>query len=149
MANLPPILILDDDPDDIFILRRLLFKADIKNKTVAFEDPKAAIAHLAGEISSGNALFIPCLIFTDLQMPGMDGFEFAKWVRNQPALADSLLVMVSGSHDPKNEVRAAALGINELFLKYPNQEQLAQLFEKGCGSRRKRHRPATAKSAAS
>lgn len=57
MSNPPPILIVDDDPDDIFILKRLLTKAGIENKTVSFEDPCAAVAHLQAEIHERDERF--------------------------------------------------------------------------------------------
>jgi CheY-like chemotaxis protein len=69
MVALPPILIVDDDADDIFILKRLLAKANITHKVVSFEDARAAFAYLQAEIAAGDKIYYPCVAFTDLNMP--------------------------------------------------------------------------------
>ena len=120
-------MLVDDDPDDLFILRRLLGKAGIKNKTVAFEDPKAAVAHLEAEIANGDTLYFPCVIFTDLHMPRMTGFEFTAWVRAQKALAKSAVIMVSSSESPHDKARAQEAGATHFLLKYPAASVLERL----------------------
>ncbi|HUR59988.1 MAG TPA: response regulator [Opitutaceae bacterium] len=125
---------VDDDPDDLFILRRLLGKAGIKNKTVAFEDPKAAMAHLVAEIANGDTLYLPCVIFTDLHMPRVSGFEFTAWIRAQPALAKSTVIMVSSSEIPEDRGRAVEAGAKHFLLKYPPASVLQRLMaEAHCG----------------
>ena len=134
MASLPPILLLDDDPDDLIILRRLLSKAGVKNKTVAFEDSSAAVAHLEAEIARGHQIYYPCLAITDLHMPRMNGFAFTEWVRAQPALADTMVIMVSSSEDPKDKARALKAGARHFFLKYPPASVLEKIVrEAKCG----------------
>ena len=134
MPQLPPILLVDDDPDDLFILRRLLAKVGVENKIVAFEDPRGAVAHLEAVVREDDTLFLPCIIFTDLQMPGMDGIEFAGWVRSQPDLAETLIVMVSSSEDPKHAERSSAVGVSRYLLKYPAASVLAGLVKTApCG----------------
>ena len=77
MSSLPPIFIMDDAADDLFILKRLLEKAEIKNKTVSFEDPTAAVACLQAEIAPRRLSSISDVrFFTDLNMPRMAGVEF-------------------------------------------------------------------------
>ena len=131
MSSLPPILIVDDDPDDVFILKRLLLKAEVPNKTVTFEDPEAAVAHLESVLRSGEKLYVPCLVFTDLNMPRMDGFEFTQWIRRQPALSDVHVIMVSSSEHPADASRALAVGAQKYVVKYPPASVVAQLIKTG------------------
>lgn len=119
MGALPPLLILDDDADDIFILRRLLLKAGVNNKIVAFEDARAACLHLEGVLQQDDLLFQPCVVFTDLNMAGMDGFEFARWIRRHPRFGSIVIVMVTASEDPANAAIARAAGVDRLLAKYP------------------------------
>lgn len=119
MSALPPILLLDDDPDDLFILRRLLAKAGAQNKIETFEDARAACVHLEGVLRQGEPLYQPCIVFTDLQMPGMGGFEFARWIRQHSRFASTLIVMVTSSEDPGNPAAAIAAGVDKLIAKYP------------------------------
>lgn len=115
----PPILIVDDDPDDIFILRRLLLKAGVPNKTVAFEDPKLAVVHLKAVVDAADPHLIPSFAFTDLNMPHMSGVQFAHWARAEPGLARMRVVMLSSSEDAKDKAAALEAGVEQYLLKYP------------------------------
>lgn len=127
MGNLPPILIVDDDPDDLFILKRLLLKGGIENKIIAFEDPSAAIDHLDLESKNPDQRFMPCVVFTDLHMPGMNGFELTTWVRSQAALGKLPVVIISSSEVPDDEVRAQRAGALRFLRKYPSSDSLRAL----------------------
>lgn len=125
---LPPILLIDDDPDDLFILRRLLAKTGIKNKVVAFEDSTAALAYLELQVKGGKPLFIPCAVITDLNMAAKNGFEVAQWIRANPAIDDVRIIMVSDSENPADEQRAAGVGITHFRKKYPTSRVLEELL---------------------
>lgn len=127
MGSLRPILIVDDDPDDLFILKRLLLKGGIENKIIAFEDPSAAIDHLELESKNPDQRFMPCVVFTDLHMPGMNGFELTAWVRSQARLEKLPVVVISSSDLPDDEVRARREGALRFLRKYPSSESLRAL----------------------
>ncbi len=126
MDSLPPILIVDDDADDIFILKRLLAKAGFKNKVVAIEDSTAGVAYLEAESQHPNSRYLPWITFTDLHMPRVDGIQFTHWIRSKPVLADMIVIMVSSSEDPREQERAFAAGVNQYALKYPNINTLSR-----------------------
>lgn len=128
MSSLPPLLIVDDDPDDIFILKRLLLKAGIENKTVAFEDPSLAMVHLEAVIRSGDRRLLPAVLFTDLNMPQMSGHALTRWKAAQPALAETRVIMVSSSEDPADRAAALAAGADAFYLKYPAPSVLQSLL---------------------
>jgi len=128
MASLPPILLVDDEPDDLYILRRLIVKAGVKNKVVAMEDPLAAIEYLDLEARSGRPLFVPCVILTDLNMPGKNGCEFTRWIRAHPELKDIRVIMVTDSEDPADEQRAAEAGVSRFVRKFPTSHGVETLL---------------------
>jgi CheY-like chemotaxis protein len=119
MPALPPILIVDDDPDDIFILRRLLLKAGVQNKTVAFEDPKLAVLHLKAVVDAADPFVVPNVAFSDLNMPHMSGIQFAQWARAEPGLSRMRIVMTSSSEDPRDKSAALEAGVEQYLVKYP------------------------------
>jgi CheY-like chemotaxis protein len=127
MAQLPPFLLLDNEADDLFIVKRLIAKAGVENKAVTFEEPLVAVSYLEAEIRTGNELMIPFLIFTDLNMPTMDGFEFSRWVRSQPALKNTYLVMLTSSESPADATKALAAGVDRFVSKYPTALGFRQL----------------------
>lgn len=124
MGALPPILIVDDDPDDLFILKRLLSKAGVQNKVIAFEDPAAVIDHLELESKNPDRRFVPCIVFTDLNMPGMSGIELTAWIRAHPALKELAVVVISSSTAPADEEHARSAGALRFLPKYPSSEAL-------------------------
>ena len=127
MESLPPILIVDDEADDVFILKRLLSKAQIKNKLISFEDPTAAIAYLQGEILSPQDIFIPWIIFTDLNMPNFSGLQLTTWIRSQPALQNSVVIMMTSSENPDDQDAAQKAGVDCFLPKYPTVKTLVEL----------------------
>lgn len=133
VVSLAPILTIDDDPDDLFILKRLLSKGGVTNKVVAFEDGVAARAYLDIESRQPRSLYLPCIVFTDLHMPRMNGFEFVAWIRSQPTLQDLPVIVVSSSEAPGDRRRAEAVGATAFLTKYPTAATLRQLSDEfGC-----------------
>jgi CheY-like chemotaxis protein len=119
VTALPPILLVDDEPDDLFILRRLIAKAGIRNKVVAMEDPLTAIDYLDLEAKNGRPLFIPCVVVLDLNMPGKNGFELTHWIRSHPKLHDTRVIMITDSDNPVDEERANQAGVTHFMQKFP------------------------------
>lgn len=128
MAALPPILLVDDEPDDLFILRRLIAKAEVKNKVVAMEDPLAAIEYLDLEARNGRPLFIPCAVLTDLNMPGKNGCELTRWIRAHPKLKDTRVIMITDSENPADQRRAEAAGVSRFLRKFPTSQGMGMLL---------------------
>lgn len=127
MESLPPVLIVDDEADDVFILKRLLHKAGIENKLISFEDPTAALAYLEGEILSPRDTYIPWLVFTDLHMPSVTGIHLTSWIRAQPSLHSVIVIMTTSSEDPKDKAAAHRAGVDRYLLKYPTVKMLAEI----------------------
>ncbi len=128
MGALPPILAVDDDPDDLFIVKRLLTRAGVENKLVTFEDPAAALDHLELESRNPDIRYVPCVILSDLHMPGMDGIELTKRVRAHPRLGALPVVIITSSEDPADEANARAAGATQFLRKYPSSEGMRRLI---------------------
>jgi chemosensory pili system protein ChpA (sensor histidine kinase/response regulator) len=68
----------------------------------------------------------PDIILLDIEMPRMDGYEFASHVRNDARVADVPIIMVTSRVGDKHRARAIELGVND-YLGKPYQD--AQLLE--------------------
>jgi chemosensory pili system protein ChpA (sensor histidine kinase/response regulator) len=68
----------------------------------------------------------PDVILLDIEMPNMDGYEFASHVRNDPQVADVPIIMITSRVGDKHRARAIELGVND-YLGKPYQD--AQLLE--------------------
>ena len=68
----------------------------------------------------------PDVILLDIEMPRMDGYEFASHVRNDDRFSDVPIIMITSRVGDKHRARAIELGVND-YLGKPYQD--AQLLE--------------------
>ena len=68
----------------------------------------------------------PDIILLDIEMPRMDGYEFATHVRNDERAADVPIIMITSRAGDKHRARAIEIGVND-YLGKPYQE--SQLLE--------------------
>jgi chemosensory pili system protein ChpA (sensor histidine kinase/response regulator) len=78
----------------------------------------------------------PDVILLDIEMPRMDGYEFASHVRNDPRVANVPIIMITSRVGDKHRARAIELGVNDYLGKPYQDSQLLeairrQLEEKG------------------
>jgi two-component system, cell cycle response regulator DivK len=95
-----PILVVDDNPANLRLLRLLL----------AAESYEVRTASDAVEAMAALAEFRPRLILLDLQMPGMDGFELARRLKGDAATRDIVIVALTAYAMKGDEERAREAG---------------------------------------
>ena len=64
----------------------------------------------------------PDIILLDVEMPRMDGYEFARHVRNDPVVGKVPIIMVTSRVSEKHRARAIEIGVND-YLGKPYQER--------------------------
>lgn len=99
------ILLVEDDDVDAMAIERGFRQTKIANEIVRARDGIEALTILRGKASSGH-LEKPYVIFLDLNMPRMDGFEFLKELRGDPALARDVVFVLTTSKDDEDKSRA-------------------------------------------
>lgn len=127
-APVRPILLADDNTEDLFFLRRKLARLGVTNPIVSVEDGFEAIRVLktCGRAGDGANL-IPSILFLDIKMPGVTGFSVLSWVRSLDLLNSMKVVMVSDSDEPCDIELATELGANAYLIKYPSAESLGEV----------------------
>ncbi len=73
---------------------------------------------------------IPDLIISDIEMRGMDGFEFLKQVRLRGYTKHTPVIMLSGKSESKERVKCYQLGAQDYLIKPFNPEELNELVKK-------------------
>jgi CheY-like chemotaxis protein len=58
-----------------------------------------------------------CAVLTDIRMPHMDGFDLIRFIRADPRLAATPVIVVTADTDPDTPARTALLGANAYFSK--------------------------------
>jgi CheY-like chemotaxis protein len=80
------ILLVEDNEDDAFFMKRALHDAGIRNRVIHVEDGRQAIDYLSGtgEFADRERAPIPMIVFLDLKLPFKSGHEVLEWIRQQP-----------------------------------------------------------------
>jgi PAS domain S-box-containing protein len=107
-----PVLIVDDNATNRQILEALLGRWQLR--PVVAENGPAALAKL--ELAAAAGRPFP-LVILDLHMPGMDGFEIARRIRDNPALRQTVTIMLTSSSEPGDIVRRRGLEIVACLMK--------------------------------
>src|SRR5882724_8379085 len=126
------ILLVEDDEADIFLLRRAFRNARIANPLIEVRDGQAAIQYLSGEGDyADRARYpIPFLILLDLRLPKLSGFEVIAWMRDQPQLANLIVVVLTASDHVPDVTKARELGANSYLVKPGNFEELVEMVKR-------------------
>jgi len=113
------LLIVEDYEDDAAWLQVLLTQCGITNPLRIAPSAEEAINYLAGGPPYGNrALFpLPTVAFIDLRLPGIDGFNLLRWIKEQPELKNIFIVVLSATGDLKSVQAAYSLGANSFLIK--------------------------------
>jgi CheY-like chemotaxis protein len=115
----PAVLIADDDSNDIFFLRRAFEKAGLNHLVLDVPDGEGAIHYLSGDenYSDRSRFPLPSLMFLDLKMPKVSGFEVLKWLNDQKRFPDLKVVVLSSSGLQSDIQQAKDLGAHEYRVK--------------------------------
>jgi CheY-like chemotaxis protein len=94
------VLLVDDHPDVLDMLSALLERQGYR--VVALADPAAALRL--------DEWFAPAVAILDLGLPGMDGYELARALRQRPGFRDTRMLALSGYGQAEDRVRSQAAG---------------------------------------
>lgn len=132
--GLQPILLIDDNHEDLFLTKRLLSRAGVKHPIITIDDGEEGIAFLRACTVPDASALKPCVVFCDIRMPKIDGFDVVKWARSQSALADVPIVILTGGDVPEDRARAKALGATHFLVKFPTPDVLKTIVEGKCSA---------------
>src|SRR5277367_893529 len=123
------ILLVEDQPSDVFLMERALKKAQIPNPLQVACDGQEAIDYLSGsgKFSDRTQFPIPSIIFLDLKLPYKNGFEVLTWIRTQPHLDLTLVMILTSSSEERDIAQCYRLGACTFLVKPPNPAMLSEL----------------------
>ena len=130
---LPPLMIVDDNEDDVFLVGRRLKEAGVENSLLHFPSGAEAFHFLKKFCGPAKTdVQLPGLMFLDINMPGLSGFDILIWARKQPALARMKIVVLSGANEEWDAKISAKLGADDYVLKVPRADDLKKLIPVAC-----------------
>lgn len=113
------ILLVEDDPNDVLLIRRAFRKIGSEAPLNVVEDGERAVAWLdgQGELADRDRHPQPDLLLLDLKLPRLSGFEVLEWLRGQDGLRRLPVIVLTGSRETSDVNRALDLGANSYLVK--------------------------------
>ncbi len=108
------VLAVDDIPLNLLLVQKMLSKFNFQFRTAA--NGQQALDAVAAQK--------PDLILLDLMMPGIDGFEVIRRLREDPKTADVQIVILSALNSNEDVVKGFNVGANDFIMKPIIMEKL-------------------------
>jgi len=126
------ILLVEDNDNDVALIRRAFRKANVPNPLTVIGDGETAVRYLAGEgeYADRQRHPLPLFILLDLKLPRKSGHEVLAWVRAQPGEVRRTPVVVLTSSAERADVgRSYDTGVNSYLVKPVHFDALLGLVE--------------------
>ena len=126
------VMLIDDNEIDNLINQKMLESASVSERILTHTGAKAAIESLKNleKLGSGDQKFLPDLIFLDIDMPLMDGFQFLEeFEKLSEGIRESCrIVMLTSSLNPQDLSKAKKSKYVARYINKPlNGEALGKL----------------------
>ena len=102
----PKILLVEDNPIDVLMIRRALKIGGFQNQPVVLDDGEPALAFLARQ-GPFEGETLPDLVILDLNLRKVDGAEVLSYIRRTPELQTLRVIMLSSSPEDVMKLSAA------------------------------------------
>jgi CheY-like chemotaxis protein len=134
-----PILLVEDNPDEVLLLRRALKMAGCTAPVSVARDGVEAVEYLSPEGAFRDRVRhpLPWLIVLDLKLPRLSGLGVLKWIREQPGLRRLPVVVLTSSAQECDLASAYDMGANSYLVKPPSiagLQELASLIDRYWGT---------------
>lgn len=116
------VLLIDDDVTNNLINKEILLMVDSRFEVETIESAEGAIHYI-------KQLGAPDLIFLDINMAGMSGFEFLQWAKENPHLASKIVVLTAIPLNEEKVNQLNQLGCNDILVKPITIEKIENLLK--------------------
>lgn len=130
MDNHLTVCVIDDDDIYKYTVIKTLKEFKPSQKILLFSDGEEAIDYITQHL--GNSETLPDVIFLDINMPIMDGFEFMEeYIRIKPRVGKKIIIyMISSSVSPEDINRAKSISeISDYIVKPIEPGKLARILK--------------------
>ena len=126
-----PILLVEDDPDDVALIERAFRRANLANPVKVARDGEEAVEYLsgAGPFADRNSSPLPVLILLDLKVPRRTGHEVLEWMQAQAGLRRIPVAVLTSSQERRDVDKAYDLGANAYLVKPVDFEELLRMVK--------------------
>jgi CheY-like chemotaxis protein len=125
-AELISVLLVDDDPGDVLLVREAFEDHKVGNLLSVVSDGVEAMEYVRGQGSYGQAVR-PDLILLDLNLPRKSGIEVLEEIKTDASLSTIPVVVLTTSEAEEDIVRAYKLHANAYITKPVDFEQFSRI----------------------
>jgi CheY-like chemotaxis protein len=131
MLDKVPILLAEDDENDVFLMNRAFSKAGFLNPIFVVHDGQETLDFLEakGNYAIREKFPLPGLLLLDLKMPLLDGFDVLAWLRQRREFDKLPVVVLSSSKLGSDVDRSRELGVYDYRVKPQQFEDLVRLLQ--------------------
>lgn len=116
MDNIDLVYVVDDDPLYIFSMKKVLKLTDFCNEAKFFKNGQEALDELIPQLEAGE---LPDVIFLDISMPLMNGWQFLDHLMKYPQSKEMTIFIVSSSIDPYDTGKSSSYDIVTDYIYKP------------------------------
>ena len=118
MTTLRPILLVEDNPNDVELTVSALKTNNVANEVVVTRHGGEGLDYLFCRGKYENRPpEMPAVVLLDLKMPKVDGLEVLQIVKSEPSLKTLPIVMLTSSREEADLVKSYHLGVNAYVVK--------------------------------
>lgn len=134
MLDHVPILLAEDNENDVYIMRRAFSKVSILNPLLVVKNGRDAVDYLAGKgaYAQRDKHPLPGLMLLDLKMPWMDGFDVLRWLRRRAEFSTLPVVILTSSRLQSDLDQSRLMGVYDYRVKPQDFAELVVLVEDIC-----------------
>lgn len=114
-------MLIEDSEGDAYIFRRTLVEAKIANEVTVFCNGKDALTFL---MDPANSESLPGMIFLDINMPRLSGFDVLKRLKHEERLRNIPVVILTISQEEEDVLKSYDLGALSFITKSIRPENL-------------------------
>ena len=113
------ILLIEDNPDDVALIKRSLRQSNIRNELIVLRDGAEALDWFmcAGDWADRDPDINLALILLDIRLPRIDGLEVLRRLREDKNWATAPIVILTSSQEEEDLFRSYELGANSYVRK--------------------------------
>ena len=112
-----PILLVEDNPDDVLLTRRAFAKNGFTNRIVALPDGEACIQALLPGPDPEAPPLVPAMVLLDINLPRVGGLDVLRRIRAERATSTLPVIMLTTSREQRDIAESYRLGANSFVRK--------------------------------
>ncbi len=125
------VCIIDDDLIYQFLAKEEITYTNLVSKVMFFDDGAQAIKYITSKLDTSDIALLPDVIFLDINMPIMDGWEFLEaYLPLKPRIGKNIVIyVVSSSIDMRDLDRARNISaVSDYIIKPISSNRLVSIF---------------------